>query len=62
MAGKVRRVNDSSVRVGSLGPLTVVRAGCELERSERSSSERSSDDVAIVVVQVTPAAASEVAA
>lgn len=33
---------NSSVRVGSLGPLTVVPAGCELERSERSSSQRSS--------------------
>ena len=32
---------NSSVPVGSLGPLTVVWAGCELERSERSSSERS---------------------
>ena len=30
---------NSSVRVGSLGPLTVVRAGCELERPERSSSQ-----------------------
>ena len=36
---------NSSVRVGSLGPLTVLQ-----------------DDMAIVVVQVAPAAASEVAA
>jgi len=90
---------NSSVPVGSLSPLTLVRAGCELERSGRSRSERSAhgdtccsgrtaadlgespqraatriadgvrsfapaplqDDMATVVIRVTPAA-SEVAA
>jgi hypothetical protein len=98
MAGKVRRINEIERPRRIVGPLTVVRGGCELERSGRSRSERSShcsrstatahcpamssqrpatriadavrglarapsqDDMAIVVVQVMPAVASDVAA